>query len=416
MQIKKLEKDGYNLHLIKNTDFKTVLVKMFFWNKIKEDEITYRNVLFNNLLFSSFKYKTPREMAIKKADLYGLNIISNITRRSNYIFNDISMSVIDDKYTEKGLLKESLLFLFDILQNPNVNNKKFDKESFLNNKNIVLSNIKRELEDPNSFAIKNYKKLLNSANPYSCSLFGKESELESITPGSLHEFYTSFFKNNNLDIAIIGDINFNEIESIFDKYFELKGTKKFESDLYLNYEKELTEKHISSNFNQSKLVMGGSTKSLTIFEKKYTSLIYNIILGSSPRSKLFQNVRERNSFAYSINSSFNRLDGTFLIYAGISKDNFENTKEEINKQILEMKKGNFTESEVENAKTFIITVIEETDDYQGAILDRYFSNMYLDTDSKEKQIECVKSITKKDIINLANKIEIDTILLVEEKI
>ena len=79
MEIKKIEKDGYNLHLIKNNNFKTVFVKLFFWNEIKEEDITIRNLLFNNLLFSSKNYNSPRKLSIKKADLYGLEIVPSTT-------------------------------------------------------------------------------------------------------------------------------------------------------------------------------------------------------------------------------------------------------------------------------------------------------------------------------------------------
>ena len=82
----------------------------------------------------------------------------------------------------------------------------------------------------------------------------------------------------------------------------------------------------------------------------------------------------------------------------------------------QMEKGNFKEEDIESAKVYIKNIIEEVDDYLGAITDRYFSNLYFDTDSKEKQIESINSITKEDIIKLAKKIKIDTILLIEEKI
>ena len=67
-------------------------------------------------------------------------------------------------------------------------------------------------------------------------------------------------------------------------------------------------------------------------------------------------------------------------------------------------------------KTVIKNVIEEADDSLYALIDRYFNNLYFDTDTKEKQLKSIDKVTKEDIIKLANKIKIDTILLVEEKI
>ena len=54
-------------------------------------------------------------------------------------------------------------------------------------------------------------------------------------------------------------------------------------------------------------------------------------------------------------------------------------------------------------------------DHQGAISDHYFNQIYLNSEPLEVQKEIIKSITKEKIIEVANKINIDTILLVEEK-
>lgn len=414
MITKHIDKDRYRLHFIKNKNFKTVFIKFIVWNKLKKEEITKRHLLINNLLFSSSNYKTPRELTIKKTDLYGLNIISNLTRKSNYIFTEISMSVIMDKYAEEGLLKESIMFLFDLLQKPNIKDKGFDLENFNITKQMLKSDLERELEDPNSFAFKNYMKLLSKQVPYNISLLGDLKQLDKINNKNLYDYYRTFFKNNNIDIIITGDFSFEEMEKLFDDKFLLKGSKDKIEDLYLSYKKDVTTNIIKTDFNQSKLIMGGSTEKFTLKEKKYVSLIYNIIFGNSPKSKLFQNVREKKSLAYSIASNFNRLDGIFVIYAGISKNNYEETKNEIFAQVKEMKKGNFSTEDINNAKTYIKTIIKESDDFQNAIVDRYFNNLYLDIDSKDIQLSEINKITKEDIIKLAKKIEIDTVLLIEE--
>lgn len=109
--------------------------------------------------------------------------------------------------------------------------------------------------------------------------------------------------------------------------------------------------------------MGGSINNLTEHEKLYDGIIYNIILGNSPNSKLFQNVREKYSLAYSISSSINRLEGSFFIYAGISYDNVDKTKQEIYKQIEDMKQGKFLKKDVKDAKQAILSIMKEIDEY-----------------------------------------------------
>ena len=160
--------------------------------------------------------------------------------------------------------------------------------------------------------------------------------------------------------------------------------------------------------------MGGSIKSLTEHEKKYESIIYNIILGNSPTSKLFQNIREKMSYAYTISSSINRLDGMFVISAGISSKNYESTKNEVMNQIKEMKQGFFNDKDINDAKEVILSIIEEINDNPWSIIDHYNNYLYFGADTIENQIQEINKIQKDDIVNVANKINIDTVFLLKE--
>ena len=114
MRIVDIKKDKYNLHFIKTNKFKTTLVKVIFSNNLKKEELTIRNLLLNNLLFSSAKYNTLRKMAIKKDDLFGIDLYSKTYKRGSLALSEISLTALSDKYTEKGSLKKGLEFMFDI--------------------------------------------------------------------------------------------------------------------------------------------------------------------------------------------------------------------------------------------------------------------------------------------------------------
>ena len=73
--INTIKRNGYNLHILKTDKFKSITVKLIFWNKLKEEELTMRNLLADNLLFSSGKYKDNRSISIKKQDLYSASVL-----------------------------------------------------------------------------------------------------------------------------------------------------------------------------------------------------------------------------------------------------------------------------------------------------------------------------------------------------
>ena len=413
MTIKTIKKKHYNLHLIKTTNFKTVLLKTVFWDKLKKEDITKRNMLIDNLLFSSENYKTVKDMSIKKEELYGLSLFGYNYRRGSYIISEINMSVIEDKYSEDNLLEESIKFYFDILNKPNIEKDRFNEESFQINYEQTKASIDQINENPINYSLKEYRKILGN-EIYNYPVEGTLEDLEKITCSNLYDYYNKFKLTNNADIFIIGNISIPKITKLIDKLYNYPTQNNTMENIYLSYNKNFTEDIIPSKYTQSRLLMGGSISKLTNHEKKYESLIFNIIFGNSPNSKLFLNVREKHSYAYSISSSFSKLDGTFIINAGISKENYENTKKQVLKELNDMKKGIFKEKDIKDAKAVIIGILNEIEDYPNSILNYYFNAIYLNDDSKEKQIKEIKKITKKDIIKLANKIDIDTILLIEE--
>lgn len=414
MRIKDIDTGDYKLHLIKTTNFKTILVKVVFWNELKKEELAMRNMLVNNLLFSSKNYNTVRKMAIKKEELFSVELFSRNYRRGTQVLTEINLSVIEDQYSLEGSLKNAIEFLFDVINNPNVKDNKFDETAFKINYDKLKAAIISEKEDPMYCCYKKFKELIGDEKVFTSSILGTEEDLNKITPEALFEYYKEFLSNNHIDIFVVGNINFKEIEKDITRLFN-PGAKKIEyTKLDTEYSKEFSFREEESKFNQSKVIFGGSIKNLTVHEKLYEGIIYNIILGNSPNSKLFQNVREKNSFAYSISSSLNRLDGLFYIYAGISSKNFEKTRDEIYKELNEMRNGNFTDKNIKDAKQVILSIIKEVDEYPGAILDHYFNYLYFGNDTLEKQKEEIKSVTKEDIIRVAKKIDIDTIFLLKE--
>lgn len=415
MKIKDINKENYKLHLIKTNKFKTILVKVVFWNELKKEELTLRNMLIKNLLFSSAQYNTLRKMAIKKDELFSVDLYSRTYRRGGQILSEINLSSLSEEYLEKDGLQESLKFLFEIINNPNVKDGKFEEESFQINHDKLKSAIQNEKEDPMYYSYTKFKEMIDKNQKYGPSILGTLEDLEKITPENLYKYYKKFLTNNQVDIYIVGNFNEDKVTKIIEKEAKFKSINLKKVKINKGYKKNYSIKEEQSKFNQSKIILGGSIDKLTSHEKLYAGIVYNIILGNSPTSKLFKNVREKKSFAYNISSSINRLDGLFFIYAGISLKNEQQAKQEIYKQMNRMKEGKFTNQEIKNAKQVILSIIKEVDEYPGSILDHYMNYLYFENEKLSKQKEEINKVTKEDVVRVANKINIDTVYLLKEQ-
>ena len=217
---------------------------------------------------------------------------------------------------------------------------------------------------------------------------------------------------------MIGDFDISEMEKAIKEHFNFKTIKKNKCDIQINYEnnkrceREVVE---DSNFNQSILAIGCCLNDLDFFERNYGLTIYNIILGNSPDSKFFKNIREKNSLAYSIGSTFKKTDDLMIITAGIASDNYEKTLSLIKEEMDAMVKGCFDDADIEKAKELLISVLNDIYEYEDSIVDYYFSLNYLDSEVLDKQISSIRKITKEDIMKIAKKVKLDTIYLLKEK-
>ena len=169
----------------------------------------------------------------------------------------------------------------------------------------------------------------------------------------------------------------------------------------------VVEEHMQ--VGQGNLVIGLNVNSQKNGAKFITSL-YNAILGGGANSKLFQNVREKNSLAYTAGSTFRRQKNAIFIRCGIEIENYEKALETIKEQLEDMKKGNFSEEDINNSKELIVASINSITSEQDSEITYYYGQELSDTFTNlEEYVENIKKVSKEDILEIAKNISINTI-------
>lgn len=407
---------SYKLHFIKTDKFKTIRVKLFFNTPIKKEEITIRNFVTAMLRITSKKYPTRRELALKCQDLYACGIGCNITRFGNYNNLFFGVDALEDKYSEEGNLEESIKLLSELIYEPNVINNKFNDKYFNIVKHDATLSINSLKENPSVYSRVRLLEEMDKNSPISYRMNGYIEDLNKITTENLYEYYLKMLEDDSLDIFVIGNFQFDEMEKIIKKYFKQKiykpNNKKARLDEYKGRVKIKEIKEINDT-NQSKLAIGCRMKNLTDFERNYVITLYSIILGGGTNSKLFENIREKNSLCYYINSVPNKLDNILLIRAGITNENYDKVVKLVKEELKNMKKGEITDKEIENAKQLYLSSIDEIEESEDEIIDSYYMMDLLGVDDIETKKKKILTVTKEDIMKVSKKVFIDTIYMLE---
>ena len=416
MKYTKKDLASYNLHLINTDKFKTITMKVVFSSPIKKEEITMRNVLSDILLQSSKKYESRRELTIKAEDLYAADIYNNTQRLGNYILTSMNLQVLNDKNTEEGNFEKAVKFLSEIIFNPDIENNSFKEDKL----DLVLSNVKVALEslkeDATNYSLLILMEAYDKDSPASFRMVGYQEDINKINPENLYAYYQKMIDYDYVDIYVVGDINNNKVQEIIKKYFKFRIVKKQRTKYELKQKtlrnRRLIAKETIEN-NQSKLAIACNITKASKYEINYPLVLANIIYGGGPDSKLFKDVREKNSLCYSIYSYPVKLDNLLVISAGIDKDNYQKTLDLTTKILKDMKQGKFNDKDISIAKEYYNTACEEVEENEYKIINEYLSQEILGTEPLEERVKIMNKVTKKDIIKVIKKVNMDTVFLLE---
>ena len=143
----------YNLHIIKNDDFKAINIKVNFKSKLDKNDITARNLLRLYLVNNTKLYPTERLMNVASEELYDLGYGSQGLVSGNFSIISFYVNFLNNKYTEEDNLEKSIDFLCEILFNPNVERKKFENKNFNIVKESLKNTIESKKENPRQYAL-----------------------------------------------------------------------------------------------------------------------------------------------------------------------------------------------------------------------------------------------------------------------
>lgn len=415
--ISKTIKEGIKLHLINTEKYKTNLITIFLSVPLNRETVTYNALITSILRLGTKKDQTQEEISKKLEDMYGAEFNCGVEKIGDNQLLKFYIEVLNDEFLlqKENLLEKAMELIFDVVFNPVTENGGF-LEQYVNTEKVNLKNIiESKINDKEQYAFDRCIEEMYKEQSYSIYKYGYVEDIDNIDGKDLYSKYKEMLNTAKIDIYLSGRYNEYEAENIVQNNENIKGLQARNIDNIINREipKKVSEKEIvieeKMNVTQGKLVLGLDIDDNSR-DSKYTMGIYNVILGASATSKLFQNVREKASLAYTARSSYIRQKNNIYINCGIEIGNYEKTIPIIYEQLDAMKKGDFTEEELESAKRTMISAVNAIQDEQDAEI-TYFIAQELTANEPdyEEYINKINEVTKEQVQNIANKITVNTI-------
>lgn len=387
---------------IKTNKFKTNMCALFLTVPLTKENV-YKNALIASILRrGTNNIKTQEEISKKLEEMYGAGFNCGVDKIKNYHVIKFYLEMLDNDYTlnKEDILQESINLLFDIAFNPLVEDGGFKEEYFNQEKMNLIKILNAKKDNKALYAKDRCIEEMFKNEPYGLYKYGSIEELESLDRKTLYDYYKRLINNCRIDLIISGD----NIENI--EVPDIKSKKIEEINVsHVVPEKPLVVKE-KMDVTQGKLIIGLCAPKTN----KAAVSMYNTILGGGANSKLFQNVREKASLAYSAGSSYIRRQNLILIQTGIEIENYEKALNIIKEQLEEMENGNITDEEFEAAKSLIVSSVEQiSESHEDTITFYYDQRLFEENLTVEEYLNNIKEVTKEEVIKIAKEVKMDTI-------
>jgi predicted Zn-dependent peptidase len=406
--------NGLTLHAIETPKYKTNTIVLKCKAPLNEDTVTARALIPYVLQSGTKNFPSREKLRSALEELYGATFTVDLSKKGENHIITFRMDVANEKFLsdQTPLLEKALQLFSEIVFQPLLENNAFKRSHVEEEKRALKQRIQAIYNDKMRYANMRLIEEMCKKEAYKLNVHGTIEGAEKITEASLYKAYETMLATDCIDLFVVGDINFERVQQISQRYFNVakrESTRENSEVKHVVPEKEnvvFEEQEI----NQGKLHIGYRTNVTFKDDNYYPLQVFNGIFGGFSHSKLFINVREKASLAYYAASRIESHKGLLLVLAGIEFANYEQALTIIKAQMDEMKNGNFSEDEFLQTKSVIRNQILETLDNARGVVEILYHNVIAHTEIPiEDMLERIERVTKEQVIEVANNIQLDTI-------
>lgn len=391
---------------IQSNKFKINIYELRLQVPLTYENSSYFALIPKVLVMGSEKY--PSQNIINKTleEMYASELSIGIEKVGNSEILKFRIQSLSDRFLEEKISDKLVDLLYGIVFNPLIVNDGFDEKIVEQEKKNLFQNIDSENDDKKVYVLKQLTTKVAREENWGINKLGYPEIIKNIDSKTLFEKYKELIELSDKKLYIYGDNT--EVDT--EKYQKLFSKK-------CNFKVELREKeeervfNESQKINQGKLAIGLNVNS----EFDYALLVYNTILGGSANSKLFRIVREKESLAYNVNSTYSRSLNLIIIYAGIDFSNYDKCVKLIKEQINNILIGDITEEEINSAKSALISGYQNI--LENAIAEYEYNvskKIFEKNIGIEEEIQKINDITIEEVKEIAKKINLDTIYFLKD--
>ena len=352
------------------------------------------------------------ELSKKLARLYGAELevesaVTGATRRVTVTVRGIKAPLA---LNGEDLAKEYADLLFGVAYKPNVKNGSFVDAEVDIEREKLRELIESEINDKRGYCVKQAKRKFFGDDLAGVERLGYLDELDAVDGAALYNAHVAMVNTAEIEIIVVGALDAAQIKARFFENFVQANhaPAKQAAHSAMPYAAQAAAFSEEMDIEQGKLALIFTAGQPVYKGSEYAAMrLACAIFGISPMSRLFVNVREKQSLCYYCAAQYLPFSGALLVDSGVDFANAERTKQAVLKELAALCNAEVSDKELEEVKLYITNALLRAADSTQALEAMALSAIARgDIKTPQQEIEEINAVTKSEIMQAIKRFKL----------
>lgn len=410
---------GVHLHVAPTEKFKTVRIRVALETPLAQDTATANALVPMVLRRGSQRYPTLRDIARHLESLYGSAFGFDTRKIGESQIIEAHYHVPSERFLPgaDGLLRASVEFLAETLLRPlRTADGAFLPEYVQSERESLRQRIDGLVDERMQYAVQRCYANMCRDEPFGIYRYGRSEDLSHIDPAGLYARYERLIGESRVHIIVVGAVDPEKTRELFAAGFPIPRDGLVDIPAPAVAQPDSVRTVVERlDVLQGVLVLGCRLPVRYADDAYPALLMYNGVLGGFSHSKLFMEVRERASLAYTAFSRMDTVKGVQILFAGIDVGKFEQARDIMLRQLDDVREGKVTDSELEATRKALVNGLRSGLDDPGQIIHaRLLGAVGGRQWGVDELVAAVEDVTRDDIAEVARGVALDTVYFLRD--
>ncbi len=345
----------------------------------------------------------PDTMALSRRlfDLYGADLSADSYTAGAARVVSVGVSGIKNKFAmnSEDLAGEYLNLLFALGFHPLLENGVFTGEDTQIERDKQADYLKSEMNDKRSYCLRQGRRKLFGASPLGIEGAGYLEDMPAVTPAALAAVWKDLLQTAQVEMFCCGVPAEKAAAALQTQLaFLSRNPVALPARMAAPKAKEMEAFTEPMDTAQGKLCIMATGGGVGNVESDAVLRVANAVLGGLPTSRLFMNVREKQSLCYYCASSYAALSGVLTMDSGIEHKNADKAAEAMLAELTALQGTPPTDAEMDDAKRAIVNSFNAAKDAPDAMAGFSFVELLKGTgQTLDEAAAAVQAVTKEQV-------------------